>query len=133
MLLALGVLVRDKALISILSKFLITCNYDELLRFRTSVAKDAATKYNNNGSVFDALDGLIQIVIDNFDAEVSSQNGLAMVHKLAMIICQSPNNPHAYDLSMENQIIRRISKQEMQLPIQLPIPVLTYTGPKNLT
>ena len=45
LLLALGVLVRDKALISVLSNFLITCNYDELLRFRTSVAHDAANKY----------------------------------------------------------------------------------------
>ena len=92
LLIALGVLVRDKALISILSNFLITCNYDELLRFRTSVAHDAANKYKNEGSVFDVLNGLIQVVIDNFDAEVASQNGLAMVHKLAMIICQSPIN-----------------------------------------
>jgi hypothetical protein len=131
LLLALGVLVRDKALISVLSKFLITCNYDELLRFRTSVAHDAAKKYKNKGVVFDVLNGLIQVVIDNFDAEVASQNGLAMVHKLAMILCQSPNQPHAYDLLLDDQIIRRISKQEMQLPIQLSVPVHTYTGPKK--
>ena len=131
LLLALGVLVREKTLISVLSKFLITCNYDELLRFRTSVAHDAVKKFENNREVFDAVDGLIQVVIDNFDAEVASQNNLAMIHSLAMIVCQSPNQPHAYDLLQDNQIICRISKQEMMLPIQLPVPVHSYSGPKK--
>ena len=54
-----------------------------------------------------------------------------MVHKLAMIICQSPNEPHAYDLLLDDQIIRRISKQEMKLPLQLSVPLHTYTGPKK--
>ena len=72
LLLALGVFVRDKALIVMLNKFLITCSYDELLRFRTSVARDAADRYTNTGVIFDGLNGLIQVVIDNFDAEVDS-------------------------------------------------------------
>ena len=131
LLLALGVLVRDKALISVLSNFLITCTYDELLRFRTSVALDAAKKYEDDGVVFDEANGLIQVVIDNFDAEVASQNGLARVHKLAMILCQSPSQPHAHDLVLDGQIIHRISKQDMNLPIQLTVPVHTYTGPKK--
>ena len=48
-----------------------------------------------------------------------------------MIICQSPNEPHAYDLLLDDQIIHRISKQEMKLPLQLSVPLHTYTGPKK--
>lgn len=60
-----------------------------------SVAHDTVKNFKNNREVFDAHDGLIQVVIDNFDDKVASQNSLAMVHNLAMIVCQSPNQPHA--------------------------------------
>ena len=85
---------------------MITCNYDELLRFRTSVDRDSVEKYDNDQKVLDRLNGLIQVVIDNFDAKVSTQNNLAMVHKLAMIVCQSPNQTHTYDIVQDEKVIR---------------------------
>ena len=77
------------------------------------------------------MNGLIQVVIDNFDAEVSTQNNLAMVHKLAMIVCQSPNQTNAYDIVQDEKVIRRISKSEMRLPIDLALPLHCYSGPKK--
>ena len=89
LLLAVGVLVREKNFVSLLSRFMITYNYDEPLRFRTYVAPDCVEKYENDQKVLDSLNGLIQVVIDKFDAEVSTQNNLSMVQKLAMIVFQS--------------------------------------------
>ena len=36
--------------------------------------------------LFDSTNGLVQVVPDNFDAEISSQNGQKSTHGLAMII-----------------------------------------------
>jgi len=45
---------------------MITCNYNE--RFRTSVDRDSVEKYDNDEKVVDSRNGLIHVVIDNFDA-----------------------------------------------------------------
>ena len=39
--------------------------------------------------LFDSANGLIQVVADNFDTEISSQNGQKSTHGLAMIITQA--------------------------------------------
>jgi len=39
--------------------------------------------------LFDSTKGLVQVVANNFDAEISSQNGQKSTHGLAMIITQA--------------------------------------------
>ena len=38
---------------------------------------------------FDSKNGLVQVIADNFDTEISSQNGQKSTHGLAMIITQA--------------------------------------------
>ena len=72
---ALAVLLRDsKELVKSMSNFGVTCTYDELLRFKKSAAA-AAAKSSELTGISKAEDGLVQIVVDNFDADIASQNG----------------------------------------------------------
>ena len=66
-----------------------TCSYDEMLRFKASAASAAAGDVNRNlGAITDSKEGLIQAVADNYDANISSQNGLKSTHALALLLTQ---------------------------------------------
>ena len=81
---ALGNLLRDsRKLINPFYQFGVTCSYDEILRFKKSAAL-AATKEIKLSGIEQASDGLIPAVADNFDADISSQNGKLATHSLAM-------------------------------------------------
>ena len=85
---ALGILLRDsKAVVNHMYDYRITCSYDELLRFKSSAAVAASADMVKQG-ISDANDGLIQVVADNFDTDISSPNGKLSTHSLAMIIIQ---------------------------------------------
>jgi len=82
---ALGNLIRDsKSLINQMYQFRVTCSYDEILRFKKSAAL-AATKEIQLSGIHQGGVGLIQAVADNFDADISSQNGKMTTHSLAML------------------------------------------------
>ena len=53
---------------------------------RFSAAAAAADK---NGLILNASDGLIQVIIDNFDAIINSQNGMKQTHALALIFART--------------------------------------------
>ena len=57
--------------------------------------------------------GLVQTVVDNFDADMHSPNGKLSTHSLAMILTQpfSPRNDHGADT------IERLSHSDVKLPI----------------
>ena len=52
---------------------------------------------------------LVQTVADNFDANISSQNGLQSTHALALLITQ----PKVDMLKQESPTIRHIKREEM--------------------
>ena len=90
--LALGNLIRDsKALINQMYQFRVTCSYHEILRFKKSAAL-AATKNIKPRGIHQGSIGLTQAVADNFDANISSQNGKLTTHSLAMLITQPTND-----------------------------------------
>ena len=68
---------------------------------RFSAAAAAADK---NGLILNASDGLIQVMIDNFDAIINSQNGMKQTHALALIFAKGncPNENKARE-ARENQ------------------------------
>ena len=70
--LALGILVLDKKLIEHLHEYGITCRYHELRRCKISAAVESDEKAED----LQSSDGPIQVVSDNFDAHIHSQNGL---------------------------------------------------------
>ena len=105
---ALGIVIRDRANIELLHNFGITCTYDETLRFKSSAAPAAAKGIEKLGlSLSDT--GHIQMVADNYDAEISSPNGLRSTHALAMLITQPDNDA---TLSARNKI-KCLMKTEM--------------------
>ena len=57
-------------------------------RFKKSAAV-AALSFENNCPINAQSNKLIQVVVDNFDADSPSQNGKRSTHSLAMIISQS--------------------------------------------
>ena len=68
-------------------KFGVACSYDEVLRFKKSAAHASESvqmrglEHTSNNDA-----GLVQVIVDNFDAYISSQNGLQYTHSLAMVI-----------------------------------------------
>jgi len=126
---ALGILVRKTSLVDKLSQYGVTCNYDETLRFKASAA--AATDTDNSmRGITDSSVGLVQAVADNFDANISSQNGLKSTHALALLITQVQPDPTNEDSESDCKI-KRLKKVEMKNEIPPDIPVQVYAGPKK--
>ena len=71
---ALGLLVQDKRLIEHLNEYRVTASDDEVCRFKISAA--AASTSLDTSKNLRQNNGLIQGVSDNFDANLSTQNGL---------------------------------------------------------
>jgi hypothetical protein len=71
--------------------------------------------------------GLVQVVVDNFDAEISSPNGKLSTHSLAVLLTQ----PETDDQPCQSQRIQRITKEEMSKPIEYNIEIQRYQGSKK--
>ena len=77
---ALGNLLRDhKSIVNKLYRFGVTCPYDEIIQFKKSAALEA-TKDLKLCGIHEGRFGLIQTVADDFDADISSQNGKVTTH-----------------------------------------------------
>uniref|UniRef100_UPI00358F791D uncharacterized protein isoform X1 n=1 Tax=Myxine glutinosa TaxID=7769 RepID=UPI00358F791D len=104
---ALGVLMRDsKQLIAHMYDYRVTCSNDEVLRFKKSAAVATARDLSQQG-IIDAKEGLVQVICDNFDTDISSPNGKSSTHSLAMIITQ----PTTSDETDVQDTIRRLKKK----------------------
>lgn len=109
---ALAVLLHKKKNVQHMHEYLVCCTYDELLRFKRS---SAVAKYNQMCSrrqIPVSAEGLVQVVVDNFDANLSSPNGLVSTHELATI--ETHSSPPAVIVT---DTIPRISKEDMSNPI----------------
>ena len=108
---ALGVLFKDsKSPLTYMHDFGITCSYDEVLRFKKSaaVATSTISSLQKNGP-------LVQVVVDNFDADIHSPNGKTSTHSLAMIVAQ-PSTPDNTDIK-KTELISRLKKVDMMQPL----------------
>lgn len=65
----------------------VTCSYDEVLRFKKSAAVAASADPSMQG-ISDVGQGLIQVIVDNFDCDICSPDGKLSTHSLAMIVTQ---------------------------------------------
>ena len=84
---ALGILVHSKKIIQHLFDYKVTCSYDEFRRYKKSSAVARYTRLKAEEKNLVAISGLIQHIVDNFDAEMSSPSGKVSTHALAMIEC----------------------------------------------
>ena len=87
---ALGLKIREKKAVEYLQEYGVTSSYDEVRRFKISSAYHARQK---NNVMLDSQNGLIQGVSDNFDANLSTQNGLKQTHSFASVILQHRKVP----------------------------------------
>ena len=124
---ALGITVREKSIIECLHNFRVTASYDEILRFKASAAHAAAQSQELMG-INQSSSGLVQTIADNFDANISSQNGLQSTHALAILVTQMQPELR-FDFKTSN--IRRLRKEEMSEEVMPEIPVQQYRGPSK--
>ena len=88
---ALGLLMRNSNdLVGNLSELGVSCSYAELQRLK-KISTAAATSPILQG-ISDSDPGLIQVVVDNFDAYFSLQNGKSSRHSLAVLVTQSSSS-----------------------------------------
>ena len=127
---ALGVLVREKKLLEQFCDNGVTCTYKEVLRFKSSAAVAAANEYSLQG-LNDSSNGLVQVVEDNFDANISSQNGLKSTHALAMLLIQP--QPDIDESSRQDDKVRHLKQHEMKGEITPDFRIQSHTGPKSQT
>lgn len=124
---ALGVTLREKSVIECMHNFRVTASYDEILRFKASVAHAAAQSQELTG-LKKCSSGLVQTIADNFDANISSQNGLQSTHALAILVTQIQQGERS---DLESTNIRRLRKDEMSEEVMPEIPVQRYRGPSK--
>ena len=125
---ALDVLMGEhKSLITVLYNYRITCSYDVVRRFPRSATVQAAQEAALAGMTDASVGGLIQVIIDNFDEVIHSQNCQLHCHNLAMIVTQ----PH-YATLFEDVTIPMLTKEQMKEPIDLDDEAVRYSGPINL-
>ena len=124
---SLGIVLRDKSVIQQMNNFGVCCTYDEVRRFKASAAHAAANSHELTG----LMDGtkLVQAVADNFDANISSQNGLRSTHALALLLTQPQSTVDVS--SQDHPTIRRIKKEEMKDDTIPDIQIQRFIGPKK--
>ena len=123
----LAVLFHKKKTVMHMHDYRVCCSYDELLRFKRS---SAVNKYNKICIAQQQPmreNRLVQVVVDNFDATLStsSPNGKVSTHDMATIEIHSkpPTEPVEHT-------IPRISKVDMTRPIcsNGDDRIITYSG-----
>ena len=121
---AMSNMVRKKHLIEELHHYGITSTYDEYRLFRVSVAC-AVQKRQAKFSLHNSKK-LIQAVGDNFDAKLSTPNGLKQTHSMALILTQE-STPE--DIVNSSNTVKRLSKNEMQKFQPVDLDIVRYKGP----
>ena len=124
---AFGVLISSqRTTIETLYQYGICCSYNEVRRWLRSAAVVAARDKCWAGMSENSLDGLVQVIIDNFDTAINSLNCRQECHVLAMVSTQHSQNPLDEYLT-----IPRLTNAEMKVPIDCEPELIPYTGPKN--
>ena len=121
---ALGLLLQEKKLIEHLYEYGVTASYDEVRRFKISAAYSASQEKEQT---LDSTVGLIQGISDNFDANLSTQNGLKQTHSLATIVTQHLQSPN----EVKRDSIPRLKKDELASVPLKDVDVKIYSGEKK--
>lgn len=125
--LAITNFLQSKKFITELHRFGITTTYDEFTQFKASAAADAI---KNGKQICPTHNGkLLQAVGDNFDANISSPNGLKQTHSMALIITQENQSTAEYQDT--NRQITRLSKADVKEIRPMDVNISRYKGPKN--
>lgn len=128
---SLGIKMRiSKKLVQLLQKYGVTCTYDEVLRFKHSAAK-ATTMKSSLPGLSTSSESLVQVIVDNFDTDIASQNGKSSTHSLAMLLTQPESNSESETVHGQGDTICRVEKDDMGEPLKYDVEVQRYNGPKK--
>jgi len=101
--LSLSVLLNQKhKLIDKFHNFDVTSSYNELQWLKVSFVGSVATLPRLG--LFDSTNGLVKVVVDNFDTKISSQYGQKSTHGVAMIITQSEQQKPGMSFEIELEV-----------------------------
>lgn len=129
--LGLAVLIEhSKELLKAYHDFGITCSYDELRRYKRSTTS-AASKESELAGIKISENGLVQSVGDNFDQDISSQNGKIQTHSMALLLTQQDFIASLDNDQRELVKIPRLKNSELGSEIQYELEIIRYTGPKK--
>ena len=121
----LGLLVREKQLIQHLYEYGVTSSYKETQLFKLSTV--ASCDDSSISKILTPKGPIIQVVADNFDATIHSQNGQQQTHSLAMMLLQSQKRCH--NEALREPIPRLKHSQKSKTTIK-DIETEFYKGPK---
>ena len=99
-----------------------------MLQFKKSAAVAATENINMHG-ISDTSPSMVQTVVDNFDADISSRNGKVSTHSLAILMTQTVAMESLGDSSREK--IKRLQHSEMTGEIDYSVEIEHYRGPKK--
>ena len=109
-----AIMLGEKKLIDKFSALKLTIPYKAFLNLRTSIAASSSNVYEqaHNTSFlpksFNCKDGLVQLVIDNFDANIWSVNNKKSTHALATIMTQANTG----DDVLPDHLVRKLTREE---------------------
>ena len=107
-----------------------TSTYHEISRFKISSAVSNSESSHLTG--FDAKKGLIQVISDNFDAHVHTQNGLKQTNRIATIATQSYSTPPASLLFPHDRpLISRLAQEKTKDVFFKEVQMQFFKGPKK--
>ena len=117
---------ESKKLVNSMHAYGITCSYTELRHIKRSAARAAVSDAKLTG-ISSSENGLVKVIVDNFDADTASQNGKQSTHSLAVLLTQfeAAVEPHTTDK------IKRISREDMAEEIPYDVNIHRYNGPNN--
>ena len=124
----------SRELISLLHQYGYVCTYDEVQRFRTSVAKYTGERdYTSRGLRKNGK--IIASWCDNYDLQVNTPNGQRETHSMAIEWRQQVPDHNDFDSRGGPLVITRLSKEEaklVQINALAPVKMICYQGPKKL-
>ena len=78
--------------------------------------------------IYNAGSELVQVVVDHFNADISSQNGKLSTHAFAVLMTQSTTQVTGQEMS---KTIVRINKENMTYQLEYDVDIQRYIGPKK--
>ena len=101
----------------------------EVRRFKHSAAK-ATTMERSLPGLSTSSSSLVQVIVDNFDTDISSPNGKSSTHSLAMLLTQPDSNSSE---TVQEDTIRRVKKENMVEPLEYDVEIKRYKEASDAT
>ena len=126
----LGLVANHKPIIEHIHEYRVTSTYHEVRRFKMS--SPVSNTESSGLADFDAKNGLIQVISENFDAHIHTRNGLKQTNGMAIIATQSYSTPPAFLRSPHDRpLIQRLAQEKTKYVSFKEVQMQFFKGPKK--